>query len=256
MELVRRCGTAIDYGAFLTRRSRARQPSPIRAIVDASLKQPDLISLGGGMPNPRTFPFSRVTAELNDGSGASVDLSGADLHAALQYSPTAGLPPLVAHLTRLQQSAHGTRPDEEICVTTGSADAVAKAFDMLIEAGDAVLVETPTYSGSLAYLQPMGSACSGSLFAACAAALPPTRIATRAPPAQVQARGRSYGRLRAQPARPGVHPARLGRGPRGRLASSRAVHHPFGLQPDECLARHFAQATAIRACAGVRPAHS
>ena len=158
VELVRRCSTAIDYGAYLTRRSLARQPSPIRAIVNASISQPDLISLGGGMPNPRLFPFSRVTAELNDGSGASVDLSGADLSAALQYSPTAGLPPFVTHLKRLQQSAHGTRPDEEICVTTGSADAVAKAFDMLLDEGDAVLVETPSYSGSLAYLHPIGYA--------------------------------------------------------------------------------------------------
>ena len=27
-----------------------------------------MISLGGGMPNPSTFPFTRITAELRDGS--------------------------------------------------------------------------------------------------------------------------------------------------------------------------------------------
>lgn len=107
------------------------------------------------MPNPSTFPFSRVTAELKDGSG-TVEISGAALEAALQYSPTPGLPSLVAHLKRLQESEHGLRPGTEVCVTTGSADALSKAFDALLDVDDALLVESPTFSGSLAYLQPMG----------------------------------------------------------------------------------------------------
>ena len=40
-----------------------------------------------------------------------------------------------------------------ITVTTGSQDALGKAFDMLLGEGDSLLCEAPTYSGSLAYLQ-------------------------------------------------------------------------------------------------------
>ncbi|EOD15135.1 putative aminotransferase [Emiliania huxleyi CCMP1516] len=116
---------------------------------------PGMISLGGGMPNPSTFPFAKLTAELTDGT--SVELSGASLEAALQYSPTQGLPALVAHLERLQDDEHGrASEDRQLCVTTGSADALSKAFDALLVEGDALLVESPTYSGSLAYLQPLG----------------------------------------------------------------------------------------------------
>ena len=147
-------GGAIDYTSYLTRRSRSRRPSAIRALQPL-VATPGMISLGGGMPNPSTFPFAKLTAELTDGT--LVELSGASLEAALQYSPTQGLPTLVAHLERLQDDEHGrASEDRQLCVTTGSADALSKAFDALLVEGDALLVESPTYSGSLAYLQPLG----------------------------------------------------------------------------------------------------
>ena len=81
----------VDYDSFLTRASLARQPSPIRALQPL-VNLPGMISLGGGMPNPATFPFSRITAELADGT--TLELAGSGLEQALQYSPTPGLPPL------------------------------------------------------------------------------------------------------------------------------------------------------------------
>ena len=55
----------------------------------------------------------------------------------------------------LQEAEHGVT-GRQVCVTTGSADALSKAFDALLDEGDALLVESPTYSGSLAYLRPIG----------------------------------------------------------------------------------------------------
>jgi kynurenine/2-aminoadipate aminotransferase len=149
---------AIDYASYFTRRSSARQPSAIRALQPL-VSLPGMISLGGGMPNPAMFPISRLSATLKDGS--EVELSGASLEAALQYSPTPGLPSLVKHLHHLQDTEHGpvnpsSGTERQLCVTTGSADALSKAFDMLLDEGDALLVESPTFSGSLAYLQPIG----------------------------------------------------------------------------------------------------
>ena len=142
----------VEYASRLTRRSLARQPSAIRALQPL-VAQPGMISLGGGMPNPSTFPFTKITASLRDGS--EIVLSGTRLEASLQYSPTLGLPPLLTHLQALQEAEHRVS-DRQVCVTTGSADALSKAFDALLEEGDALLVESPTYSGSLAYLQPIG----------------------------------------------------------------------------------------------------
>lgn len=112
------------------------------------------------MPNPATFPFERLTAELKDGT--SIELAGERLEAALQYSPTSGVPQLLSRLEQLQNTEHGVAsPSRSLCVTTGSADALSKAFDALLDEHSAVLVESPTYSGSLAYLQPIGCALVG-----------------------------------------------------------------------------------------------
>jgi len=82
-----------------------------------------------------------------------------DLEAALQYSATTGLPALSSMLHRMQVEEHAIPADRaadlKVCVTTGSQDALTKCFEMLMEEGDSVLVESPTYSGALAALHPM-----------------------------------------------------------------------------------------------------
>lgn len=151
-------GPIINYDGYLSERSKARRPSAIRALQPL-LAEPGMISLGGGMPNKDTFPFKSLTCSTD---GGTFELTGADLEEVLQYSGTRGLRSLLAHLQGIQQAEHGTTtPDPyEICVSTGSQDALSKAFDLFTAGGphDApVLVEEPTYSGSLAYLQPTGT---------------------------------------------------------------------------------------------------
>jgi len=46
--------------------------------------------------------------------------------------------------------------ERALTITQGSQDGLSKVFDMLLDSDDALLVESPTYSGSLAYLQPKG----------------------------------------------------------------------------------------------------
>jgi kynurenine/2-aminoadipate aminotransferase len=45
--------------------------------------------------------------------------------------------------------------DFDICVFNGSQEGISKAFEMFVTPGDNVLVESPTYSGTLAILKPM-----------------------------------------------------------------------------------------------------
>ena len=151
--LRRRRLSTIDYDSFLSARSLRRRPSAIRALQPL-LAEPGMISLGGGMPHASTFPFEALTVRLKSGKSFAID--GAALEAALQYGPTRGSPGLSAHLEALQRSEHGAA-NSMICATTGSQDALAKAFDLFTGEGQPpVLVESPTYSGSLAYLQPTG----------------------------------------------------------------------------------------------------
>ncbi|KAK0133072.1 Kynurenine/alpha-aminoadipate aminotransferase, mitochondrial [Merluccius polli] len=157
----------MNYSRFLTAVSAARKPSPIRMLskFETELQQrspPSLISLAGGAPNPNTFPFRSAAITMNDGSTVSFDEPL--MKRALQYSASNGIPELVTWLKSLQQSLHNPpsaayspeRGQLDLCVTTGSQEGLSKVFEMLVNPGDNVLLDAPTYSGTLAALQPLG----------------------------------------------------------------------------------------------------
>lgn len=148
-----RASSKIDYQSFLSRSSLRRKPSPIRALQPL-LRIPGIISLGGGMPNPSTFPLQALSFSIK-GIG-HLALSPAALEGALQYSPTTGLPELVDWLGALQTAQHGVMDNVQVCVTNGSQEGVSRAFEMLLNEGDPIIIESPTYSGSLACLQSLG----------------------------------------------------------------------------------------------------
>ena len=150
----------IDYGKYLSKRSKLRQPSAIRALQPL-LAIPGMISLGGGMPNKETFPFRRISCEMLDGTVIDVCTENS-LDESFQYSATQGIPRLVQQLEVLQKKEHDSDFENcRLCVTTGSQDALGKAFDMLLDEDSSLIIESPTYSGSLAYLKPLGCFLKG-----------------------------------------------------------------------------------------------
>ena len=142
------------YAKFLSPVSARRKPSAIRALQPL-VGLPGMISLGGGMPNAKFFPFKSIDFTLQDGS--VLKSTDADVKEALQYSPTPGISELVARLKVLQEVEHAPKQPFTVAVIPGSQDGLTKIFDMLIhDQSDNVLVEGPTYSGTLAYLEPKG----------------------------------------------------------------------------------------------------
>lgn len=122
--------------------------SPVREIL-ALTAQGDVISLAGGLPSPDTFPADEVRAAF----AAALDGHGA--RRALQYSTTEGNVALrEAHAARLTVRGVPTAA-EQLLVCTGSQQALGLVCDVLLEPGDTVLVEDPTY---LAALQRFGMA--------------------------------------------------------------------------------------------------
>ncbi len=117
--------------------------SPVRDILELTQRD-EVISFAGGLPAPELFP-----AELIAGAFASA-LAPTVAARALQYSSTEGDPGLRALLAeRLQlRGLTGARADE-ILVTTGSQQAIGLAASVLLDAGDAVLVENPSYLAAL-----------------------------------------------------------------------------------------------------------
>lgn len=148
---------SVDVKDFLSAVALQRKPSPTRTLIPM-MRIPGMLSLGTGVPNPSCFPITDLSFTLT--SGETIKLTSAELSEALQYSATPGVPALLDELRTLQLRDHSPGYDAaemSISVSTGSQDALAKAFGMLINPGDNVLVENPTYSGALSILRPLGA---------------------------------------------------------------------------------------------------
>ncbi|HEY3477600.1 MAG TPA: PLP-dependent aminotransferase family protein [Streptomyces sp.] len=115
--------------------------SPVREIL-ALTARPEVISFAGGLPAPELFDaagigeaYARVLAEQP--------------HKVLQYSTTEGDPALRgAVAARLSGRGLPTGPDG-LLVTGGSQQGLALVATALLEPGDVVLVENPTYLAAL-----------------------------------------------------------------------------------------------------------
>jgi 2-aminoadipate transaminase len=102
-----------------------------------------VLSMTGGFPNPATFP-SEELAEI------AARLVRDDAAVALQYTPCEGIASVREYLRDRQEQLQGRRPRlEELIVTSGGMECLALVGHALIDPGDAVAVEAPTYLGAL-----------------------------------------------------------------------------------------------------------
>lgn len=155
----------IDPTQFFSALSLRREQSPTRALMPL-LKIPGMVSLGSGLPNPACFPLDSVSFRLKN-SDKDITLSQAELNESLQYGATPGSPSFLTTLRKQLLRDHTTAKNNnqlhygnenfELAVTTGSQDGLTKAFEMVINPGDTIIVEKPTYSGALTYLRPLGA---------------------------------------------------------------------------------------------------
>jgi 2-aminoadipate transaminase len=130
-----------DTSKFYSKNAQNMMRSEIRDLLKLT-RQPGVISFGGGLPSPETFPvmeLEEITCELLRKKGA----------VALQYGPTEGEVSLREEIAKLMnREKSGVTPDN-VLVTSGSQqglDVVAKVF---LDPGDIVLMELPSYIGGL-----------------------------------------------------------------------------------------------------------
>ena len=104
-------------------------------------EEPGIISFAGGFPAPESFPID-LFQEVFQGLFRE-DYSG------LQYGPTEGLDALRRELA-VQLTAEGAPCSaENIIITNGSQQALDLVCKVLLDPGDVVLVEQPSYVGGL-----------------------------------------------------------------------------------------------------------
>ena len=130
------------WSELFAERTRADVGGGILEIL-ALAGNTELIPFAGGFPDPQTFPGERAAAFLDE-------LVAAGDPGPFQYSPTRGLPgPLDALAARLE-ALQGRRPAEaELLITSGGIEALELVAKSFLDAGDAVVVEGPTYLGAI-----------------------------------------------------------------------------------------------------------
>jgi len=122
-------------------RTRTIKSSAIRELLKLT-QRPEVISFAGGLPAPDVFPVTR----FKDACQRVLDQTGSQ---ALQYSTTEGYLPL-REMIALNLNRYGilATPDN-VMLTSGSQQALDLIAKLLINRGDRVLTEAPTYLGAL-----------------------------------------------------------------------------------------------------------
>lgn len=122
-------------------RTQRMGSSAIRELLKLT-EQPDIISFGGGMPAPDVFPIQEFSEACQR---VLVDYGPQ----ALQYGATEGYLPLREMITR-HTARYGIEVTaDNVMITSGSQQALDLLGKILLNRGDHVLVESPTYLGAL-----------------------------------------------------------------------------------------------------------
>ncbi len=142
----------------LSSRSQRTTESPIGYFVRLALEDPSLISLAAGLVDEESLPVEEVAEAL-----AELLAQPTAGRAALQYGTVQGHGPLRRQILHRFAAADGLRPEDvsltpdEVVITTGSQQLLALLADVLLDPGDIVITEAPTYFVYQGVLQSAGA---------------------------------------------------------------------------------------------------
>jgi 2-aminoadipate transaminase len=131
-----------DWGPRLARRTTRRDGALGDILAMANVE--GLLNFSGGFPAPEVFP-TEVLADITR------RLITDDAAVALQYAPSAGLAGTREALADHLELLEGVRPTADgLMITSGGIDAVTLLATSMLDPGDVVVVEEPSYVGAVA----------------------------------------------------------------------------------------------------------
>ena len=129
------------YAGLFAQRTSVMRSSAMRDLMEIT-SRPEVISLAGGLPDTSTFPPESFAAQMT----RIAQESAAE---ALQYGPTEGFAETVDCIVQVM-GAEGMLPDpDDVIVTTGGQQAIDLICKTLLDPGDVVVCEAPTYPGAV-----------------------------------------------------------------------------------------------------------
>lgn len=122
------------------------QPSAIGELL-ALGADPSIISFGGGYPDATLFPAEQLDAVFHE-------ILRAPGGAAMQYAPSNGLAPLRAQIADLMTADGTPCGAQDVLILQGSQQGLDFAARMLVDPGDVIITEDPTFLGALIAFEP------------------------------------------------------------------------------------------------------
>lgn len=129
------------YAALFAERTKVMKSSVMRDLM-ALTEREDVISLAGGMPDTSTFPADSYASLMTSVAADSCAR-------ALQYGPTEGLAVVKRCIVEVMRSEGMEIDADELLVTTGGQQVIDLVCKTLLDPGDVVVTEAPTYPGAV-----------------------------------------------------------------------------------------------------------
>lgn len=133
----------MDLEALLSADARVMRSSLIRQLTGL-VNQPDVISFAAGSPSAATFPHEQLTVLYQE-------LVAREKGKLFQYSVTRGAPELIEAVRERSARVQGIEASaEETILVSGSQQGLDFVGRVLLDPGDAVFVELPSFIGATA----------------------------------------------------------------------------------------------------------
>jgi 2-aminoadipate transaminase len=129
-------------------RTATMKRSAIRELLKLG-NRPGMISFAGGLPAPELFPVAEVEASTQK-------VLREHGRKALQYGETEGLAGLRDWIAKTFSTARMTLKRQNVLITTGAQQGLDLLGRVLLESGDKVVVESPTYLTTFMAWRPWG----------------------------------------------------------------------------------------------------
>ncbi len=132
----------VNLDRLFSNRSKVLKASEIRELLKLT-QMPGMISLAGGLPNPKAFPLESIHECIEQ-------VFDQDIESALQYGTTEGLPELREAIAERMTETRGIECDlQDVIITNGAQQAISFVAFNLLNPGDTYITGVPAYLAAL-----------------------------------------------------------------------------------------------------------
>ncbi len=125
----------------LAQRMSRMKTSAVREILKVA-ERPDILSFAGGLPAPELFPVEAIAQ-------AHAEVFAKEGPAAMQYSTTEGYGPLREWICAYNAERGLHTGIDQVLITAGSQQGIDLVAKVMLDPGDVVVVENPSYLAAL-----------------------------------------------------------------------------------------------------------